>query len=446
MKARLARPRYQLPEYLTTKTAIVAISVGFAWMYFGRSVALIAMDRLDGVAQIHLIELNGDLVVKCLVVLVIGITAIFTPMWAAATWMPRSAPRYSISELALRPWISIILIASMIGVSYFMLSKGIGVTTFPVQSPLPFRLTGILFYTRLLIFPIILCLIAAKTQGRARVPVLLLMVLESFVASASSGSRLIALLHSAPLLYFVIPWLAKSGSFILALLINVNIASRSRNLFLPRIIEGLTNPSEASFTHFTFGVPWQNIPDPVSDPYANAVAVDTALQFNNAFWLPLEYVVTRTQGLPELLMLAANDSACPSVAKSWSQLISFLGFASEAPAECPTVRDALRLPANAFGGFSLDFFGNFWLGSGGNVLLYTFICCFIGILLAMSVVIGRRFQTLVSVRYFSYFICAVVFILLAEGRLQVAIAFLLVVGAGTLFRRPWFRRVRFLAK
>ena len=88
VNAPLAGPRYQLPEYLTTKTAIVAVSVGFAWMYFGRSVALIATDRFNEVAQIDLIELNGDLIVKCLAILVIGITAIFTPMWAAATWMP----------------------------------------------------------------------------------------------------------------------------------------------------------------------------------------------------------------------------------------------------------------------------------------------------------------------------------------------------------------------
>jgi hypothetical protein len=230
--------------------------------------------------------------------------------------------------------------------SYAMLKLHIGMTFYVDFDPLPFRLTGLLFYGRLLVQPVILAYIA-DSYSHSRLRWLLLGMLAALGAWAAltSGSRFIGIMFAVPMM-FLFHGRRRYLVFAAATLVLLTISTLTRNLYLPYEIGG-----------------------DYIDIYANTENRDAAVQ--RMHMDTISYLIARPMGMGEVLMTLGYGDISHNLQDSLRTFVSF--FFPQFPAgNTATVKNVYGLPDDAFGGYGLDLFSNLWVGLGGAPLLYGF--------------------------------------------------------------------------
>lgn len=295
--------------------------------------------------------------------------------------------------------------------SYLMVSYKIGITIYSDFDPLPYHLTGALFYGRLLLQPLTMAYLAMgfRNSKNKWIVFVFLVLLGSWVSMAS-GSRFIALLFSVPLM------LLFNGRkrYVIAFLVFlafVTVATLSRSLYLPYVIGG---------EYILI--------------YANDQYVDALLE--NLYMLPISYVIYRPMGMGELLMTLdygqITTSFYAALQKSFAYFFPFL---IEPPGV--SIKNIYGLNDDAFGGFSLDMFSIFWLSFGGNWFLYIAGLIIIGFLLGKTYIFAALGLEQLGLRQLQIPFFILLFILAFEGR-----GFLMpwLFLASWIFSRDWVPR------
>jgi hypothetical protein len=274
--------------------------------------------------------------------------------------------------------------------SYLMLKLKIGITIYSDFDPLPFRLTGLLFYGRLFVQPLVLVHIARTyVHSKLKFVICLPMIALGAWATLTSGSRFVGIVFALPLL-FLFEGTRKYVVFSIVVLSYITIATLSRSFYLPFIIGGK----------------WIDI-------YANGDY--QAAVTENIPLLPISYVIGRTMGMAEVLLTLNFGRITPSLADAFLSLLSyFLPFVQQG--KSVSIKNIYGLDNDTFGGFGLDMFSNYWVYFGGNLLLYGLGLVLVGWLLGKT----HRLFTIALVRFGlnegSMLIYVLLFLLVFEGR------------------------------
>ena len=303
--------------------------------------------------------------------------------------------------------------------SYVMVKLNIGMTIWTNFAQLPFRITGILFYGRLFIQPLILAYISiGYADSRLKWIIYLLMVALGAWVSLSSGSRFAAILFALPMLLLFVGK-ARYLAFGLPTLVFIVIATISRSFYLPMVV------GDAELIQI----------------YANEA--HQASTTENIMLLPISYLISRTMGIAEVMTTLSFGSTTPSFFDSTQVLISyFLPFIPNG--STVSIKNIYGFSDDEFGGFGLDIFSNFWVFFGGEPVLYI-----LG-LAAMGWLLGKTYRLFaIGMARFgwhdvSYLIFIILFILIFEGRGHLFPALILL---GLIFsRRAMPRRAFALIK
>jgi|SaaInlLV_10m_DNA_2_1039722.scaffolds.fasta_scaffold00782_10 hypothetical protein len=128
--------------------------------------------------------------------------------------------------------IGIALLSFQLYLSYIMFQHQIGIVGIHPEENLPFRIAGILYYYRYLIIPIISFIILFTNTSKSYILVMIIILLEIGISGIFSASRSIVILHSLPLIGYLI--IQKKRNVLVFVLIYVVIilsfATISRNL------------------------------------------------------------------------------------------------------------------------------------------------------------------------------------------------------------------------
>lgn len=283
--------------------------------------------------------------------------------------------------------------------SYIMLKLKIGMTIYAGFDPLPFKLVGFLFYGRLLFQPIILAYISYNISGpKRKILFFILLVALGVFASLVSGSRFLGVLFAIPI-FFLFKSRVKYLFFGAAALSYITVASYSHSFFLPYVIS-----------------------DRYVEIYANEETKSSLLEAG--ILLPFSYIIRRVMGMNEVLMTLNFGEICPSFMNSFfSFSMSFLPFSSRHG--CKSIKNIYGLDDDAFGGFGLDLFSNYWVLFGGDIFLYIVGLALIGFIMGKCYrhfyVVGYRvgFHSMPIVAY------AILFLLVFEGRSNLLVYILL---------------------
>lgn len=274
--------------------------------------------------------------------------------------------------------------------SYLMLNLKIGMTIYADFDPLPFRLTGLLFYGRLFIQPLVLFYIArAYVRSKLKFLIFLLMIALGAWATLTSGSRFVGIMFALPLL-FLFDGTRKYIVFAIVVLSYIIIATLSRNFYLPFQIGG------------------EYIEIYAGGEYQAAVT-------ENILLLPISYIIGRSMGMAEVLLTLNFGAITPSLLDSFLSFFSyFLPFVPQG--NSVSIKNIYGLDDATFGGFGLDMFSNYWVFFGGNLLLYGLGLALIGWMLGKT----HRLFTIALTRFGlnegSMLIFILLFILVFEGR------------------------------
>jgi hypothetical protein len=299
--------------------------------------------------------------------------------------------------------------------SYVMLKLKIGMTIYTDFEPLAFKLAGLLFYGRLFIQPVILAYIAnSYSSSRLKNLILVLIFGIGAWASLTSGSRFIGIMFSLPLIY-----LSSGGKryilFGLVVATHITIATLSRYFYLPFQI---------------------NI-DYIIEIFGNEKIQTSSLE--NLYLLPIEYIISRSMGILEVLMTLNFGAITPTFFDSVLNLFAyFLPFIPQGMSV--SVKNIYGLDDTAFGGYGLDFFSNYWLFFGGYLTTYS-----VGIALS-AWFLGRTYRLFIiglnrlGFKEGSMLVFILLFILIFEGR---AFLFPWLLMAGWLFSRKIIPRILF---
>jgi len=285
--------------------------------------------------------------------------------------------------------------------SQIMLHHKIGTTIYTDFEPLPFRLTGILFYGRLLLQPFILCYVALGfRESKQKWFVGALIIILGCWASLTSGSRFIGILFAFPLL-LIFPKRVRSIALASALSINIIISSLSRNFFLPYSLD---------VNHLI-------------SIYANNVYKESVL---NDVWLtPFTYVLGRIMGINTVLMtLTYYGDAGQSLSQSFlTSINSFFPLLNIS--EGVSMKNIYGLSDDAFGGFGLDFFSNLWVSFGGTLLFFSLGTLLLGWLSGYSYITYCKtlLKYNLSLEALPY-LYVILFIIIFENRLNLVLPIL----------------------
>jgi hypothetical protein len=156
--------------------------------------------------------------------------------------------------------------------TYLMVQLKIGMTIYADFDPLPYRLTGVLFYGRLFIQPFIILYIANNyRETRNRWLIFLLLLSLGTYVSLASGSRFIAIMFSLPLL-MLFSGKSRVFFFLIIVALFISIATLSRNFYLPNLIGG-----------------------EYLEIYGNELYKATVIE--NVWMIAISYLLTRTMGI-----------------------------------------------------------------------------------------------------------------------------------------------------
>lgn len=275
--------------------------------------------------------------------------------------------------------------------SYLMAQLKIGMTIYASLEPLPFRLTGFMFYGRLFVQPFVLLYIAYVFQrSRQQWLIILLLLLIGAWASTTSGSRFIGIMFSLPLLLTSsgkgrwLLWLSGVSMFII-------IATVSRHFYLPFIIGG-----------------------EYIKIYANASYQAAVI---GEFWMiPIGYLLGRVMGIDEVMRTLAFGDVTPTFFDAVSRLFS--AFIPLLPAGAgASIKNIYGIDDDVFGGYGLDLFSNYWVHYGGNVITYGSGLLLTGWLLGKTYCVTSRMFLKVGLDgAFGPFIFVLLFLLTFEAR------------------------------
>jgi len=274
--------------------------------------------------------------------------------------------------------------------SYLMVQLKIGMTIYTDFDPLPFKMTGVLFYGRLFIQPFILLYIAFSFQrSNKRWLILLLLIALGAWVSLASGSRFIAIMFSLPLLLLV-SGRSKILLFFGAAYLFIIIATLSRHFYLPMVIGG-----------------------DYIEIYANDVYQLVIIE--NIWITPIAYLFSRTMGIAELLLTLSFGDITPNFIDAIQRLFStFLPFIPQGAGV--SIKNIYGFDDDVFGGLGLDLLSNYWIMYGGTVPTYL-----VGIVIT-SWLLGKIYRVF-SVIFFKIggaeyisFLFVLLFILVFEGR------------------------------
>ena len=287
-------------------------------------------------------------------------------------------------------WVLILFIAFGLW-SYLMVKLNIGMTIWTDFEALPFRITGILFYGRLFLQPLILTYIAVDyANSKLKWVIYLLIVGLGAWVSLSSGSRFAGIAFALPLL-FLFKGKLKYLAFGFPLLVFIVIATASRNFYLPMIIGDIN----------------------LMQIYANEDYQSSTI--DNLWMLPILYFIIRSMGISEVLLTLSFGNITPDFISALAAFVAyFLPFLSTGPTV--SIKNIYGLDDDAFGGFGLDLFSNFYVMFGGELPLY-----FIGLGL-MGWLLGKTYRMFAiglarfRLHGFSFLIFIILFILIFEGR------------------------------
>lgn len=238
----------------------------------------------------------------------------------------------------------LLIFAVLFGWSYLMLNLKIGMTIYADFEPLPFRLVGILFYGRLFLQPMVVAYLASAYSSSRLKPLILLLVMALGAwTSATSGSHFIGIMFALPLL-LLFPGAKGLVAFAVSVSGNIMIATVTRHFFLPFIIGG---------------------DYPLL--YAAKDYQDTILQ--GLLILPLSYLAGRTMGISEVLLTLRYGNIAPSFTDSLEGLLAYyLPFFI--PGTGASTKNIYGFGDDAFGGFGLGLFPNYWVAFGGSWITY----------------------------------------------------------------------------
>jgi len=275
--------------------------------------------------------------------------------------------------------------------SYLMVNLKIGMTIYTDFDPLPYRIIGILFYGRLFVQPMILAyIVIGYANSRLKWFLFLLLAALGALVSLTSGSRFASIMFALPML-ILFKGKSKYITFGITLFTYIIIASLSRSFYLPFVIG---DPELIAI-------------------YANAEYLE--LVTKNIFLMPFSYFIVRSMGIAEVLMTFNFGDITPGFADSLQSFLAyFLPYIS--PGTIASVKNIYGLSDNAFGGFGLDMFSNFWLAFGGDLVIYLFGLALTGWLL------GRTYRQFAigMVRFgfkgFTNLVFILLFLLIFEGR------------------------------
>jgi hypothetical protein len=275
--------------------------------------------------------------------------------------------------------------------SYLMVKLNIGMTIWTDFEQLPYRITGILFYGRLFIQPIILAYVAvAYVNSKLKWIVYLLLIALGAWVSLSSGSRFAGIIFALPLL-LLFSGKSRYLAFGLPLLIFIVIATLSRSFYLPMVV----GDSE------------------LMQIYANEAHQSSITE--NIFLLPISYIIVRTMGINEVVMTLNFGNTTPGLFDSLQVFMAyFLPFISSGSSV--SIKNIYGLSDDAFGGFGLDMFSNFWVMFGGDPFLYSIGLGLMGWLLGKTYRMFAIGMARFGMKGFGFLVFIILFILIFEGR------------------------------
>lgn len=291
----------------------------------------------------------------------------------------------------------LLVLALFFFLSYVMLQLRVGMTIYIRPEPLPFKLTGLLFYSRLFIQPMILAYIAySYSSSKWKNLILVLMLALGAWVALTSGSRFASIVFAFPLIV-----ISRSKSkyllFGIASTTFISIATLSRSFYLPFVIGEID----------------------MIQLYASAE--QQAANLEGLYLLPFQYILMRSMGIVEVLMTMNYGEITPSIRDSLQNLFAyFLPFIP--PGIGTSVRSIYGVDDNAVGGYGLDLFSNYWVICGGDFVTY---------------VLGLTFSALLmgqTYRLFSIGMCRLGF---NEGSMLFFILLLLLLFEGRSFLFPW---------
>jgi hypothetical protein len=281
--------------------------------------------------------------------------------------------------------------------SYVMVKLKIGMTIYADFEPLPFKLTGLLFYGRLFIQPMILAYIAySYSSSKWKNLIFVLLLALGAWAALTSGSRFVGIMFAIPL-FLLLKGKSRYIFFGIAVMAYITIATLSRSFYLP----------------FQIGV------DFIIQIYANVEHQTSALE--NLYLLPISYLISRPMGIGEVLMTMNFGDITPGIFDSLQNLFAyFLPFIPQGMGV--SVKNIYGLDDDAFGGFGLDLFSNYWVFFGGSLIPYVFGLAFSAWLL------GRTYRLFViGLHRFEF----------KEGAMLVFILLFILFFEGRAFLFPW---------
>lgn len=277
--------------------------------------------------------------------------------------------------------------------SFLMLKLNIGITIWISFEPLPYRITGLLFYGRLFVQPMILAYIA-NGYANSKLKWLLLLLFGALGAwvSLTSGSRFAAVMFTFPI-FMLFKGKSRYISLVIFLLIYIIIATLSRTFFLPFVIGN----------------------EDIIQTYSSLETREQEASIEKILLTPFIYIVIRSMGIAEVLMTLKFGEISPSFGDSMQSFIAyFVPYIS--PGAGASIKNVYGLDDDAFGGYGLDIFSNYWVAFGGNPVLYVAGLALIGWLLGKTY---RQFA--IGIERFGYsgatiFVFILLFILFFEAR------------------------------
>ena len=249
----------------------------------------------------------------------------------------------------------IFLVAVFVCISYFMLINRAGITIYREGAGLPYRMEGILHYSRIFLIPLILIYLINKkvqlTFSEKLLATLSIFIMGS-VGSITSGSRLIGGLY-ASIIIFVFD---RKLNIISILLILASI-----NLFL------------ASWTR-VFIIPFYLGEDYIQQ-YNNIDQI-ASINDKNYFVYLLGYIIQRAMGVYEALLVLDHKFQTTFYVSTLG-MISFIQPFLHLGA-WGNVKEVYNVTSNT--GFNTDFISSIYVKMNGFLSLHFFIMCFSGLI------------------------------------------------------------------
>ena len=231
--------------------------------------------------------------------------------------------------------------------SYLMVIFKIGMTIYADFEPLPFRLTGILFYGRLLVQPIVLAYIAINySSSKLKWLIFLMMFALGAWVAVSSGSRLAALVFALPIV-LLFKNKTRYFAFAICLSIYIIIASRTRTLYLPNVIGDID----------------------ILSIYGSELAQEQDNHLSDTLLLPIKYIADRTLGIRELLATLSFGDVAISLQDAAMNFLSTI-FPFIESADSISYKLIMGGSEDDFGGIGLDLFSMIWVKSGGSHVFF----------------------------------------------------------------------------